>query len=905
MKQSFKGWDAVLASLSTVVAEQHELEKAHGPAAAQLNVGQRASLVKISTSLATSPGMIIADEVGMGKTRIAVALAKAVINAGGRVAILVPPGLGFQWQKALLEGGLSATGLVRSLAAYQQAWQPQGQGKEAAPWFEQPVVLVSHGLTNWRLGDAASAWRWGLLPELLAQWRKKTRERLPNGYKSVRRGSETDSYKAMQDAARDIANATPIDETHPGWRRLTQISEAVPWSAGVWDSASYGNREDLRKPLQQAVGMGLGVFDLIIADEAHRNRAPESALSALLGTVMLAANDARRLVLTATPVELNAKQWQDILSRIGLDPVKVAGLSQIIEEYAAAALRLRQVWRTSEAARLDYARLATIFKQELAPFLVRRDKREDETVRLFQRHTGRPLSDYREQREIVVETEKLAPAWRQAVCVAESLSLVARQSTHGMAKRLRLTLANGHGIACLMDQIRRIEADGAQEKDDEIQSTQDTAPAGRAVGKVVADNDDKRAARAKWWLNALGRVFDDGGESLFDHPAIQAAVEAIEEVTQQGGKVLVFGRFSIPMHALTALLNAREMLRRIEKDLPWPQAKVHLEEWKVAHQIDELSALRAAQLQLGTKVDFAVLDDLLKQRYESEQGRRETVRKHLLETLEHGMQALEPAQKSAIYQVFLAFCESEAQWLQMEIKKGPHPSVLIARALSDLLGEADREHGALAYAQAFCELFDAMGGQNEENDDADQDKVQRKRWEVLWQRLQVEYNNPEGGFARLMVGATRQPTRRLLQAAFNRQYSYPKVLVAQSLVGREGLDLHKACRTVVLLHPEWNPGVVEQQIGRVDRLGSQWGTDVRAAIEAGVSAEAIPRITIRPVIFRGTYDEYNWEVLQQRWDDLRAQLHGVVIPPRLVEAEYQALAQELTALAPSFSPGKS
>jgi SNF2 family DNA or RNA helicase len=48
------------------------------------------------------------------------------------------------------------------------------------------------------------------------------------------------------------------------------------------------------------------------------------------------------------------------------------------------------------------------------------------------------------------------------------------------------------------------------------------------------------------------------------------------------------------------------------------------------------------------------------------------------------------------------------------------------------------------------------------------------------------------------------------------------VLVAQSVVGREGLNLHRACRTVILLHPEWNPGVVEQQIGRVDRLSSYW-----------------------------------------------------------------------------------
>ena len=38
---------------------------------------------------------VIADEVGMGKTRIAVEVARSVIEAGGRVAILVPPGLGY------------------------------------------------------------------------------------------------------------------------------------------------------------------------------------------------------------------------------------------------------------------------------------------------------------------------------------------------------------------------------------------------------------------------------------------------------------------------------------------------------------------------------------------------------------------------------------------------------------------------------------------------------------------------------------------------------------------------------------------------------------------------------------------------------------------------------------------
>src|SRR5207244_13294090 len=87
-----------------------------------------------------------------------------------------------------------------------------------------------------------------------------------------------------------------------------------------------------------------------------------------------------------------------------------------------------------------------------------------------------------------------------------------------------------------------------------------------------------------------------------------------------------------------------------------------------------------------------------------------------------------------------------------------------------------------------------------------------------------------GGFARLMFGRTAPESRRMIQLAFNRPKSFPRVLVAQSLVGREGLNLHKSCRIVVLLHPEWNPGVVEQQIGRVDRVDSYWCNQLKQAI---------------------------------------------------------------------------
>ena len=176
------------------------------------------------------------------------------------------------------------------------------------------------------------------------------------------------------------------------------------------------------------------------------------------------------------------------------------------------------------------------------------------------------------------------------------------------------------------------------------------------------------------------------------------------------------------------------------------------------------------------------------------------------------------------------------------------------------------EQDPIAVAAAFEELIHATADRNDDADGPSENESEtaEARWARLETRLAEDYRRPEGGFARLMYGNTGQDTRRLLQLAFNRPNSHPAVLVAQSVVGREGLNLHKACKTVILLHPEWNPGVVEQQVGRVDRVGSLWEQTLAAIPDAEDITLELPRIAVRPVIFKGTYDEKNWEVLRER-----------------------------------------
>jgi len=813
----------------------------------ELNYGQRASLGAMADRLGTN-GVILADDVGMGKTRIAVAAARCVRDCGGRVAILVPPGLGYQWAGELRQGGMEPPAILRSLWQYLQAWE-EVPGK---PWFAEGVVVISHAFSNWRLGEKSAAWRCMLLPELYARWRE-AEGRLPRGYfKDERLRDEW-----VKRAAKSIfAEASGI-----GLERLHSICANTPWP-GALELSNYGKNEQLRRSLEQAVGLGLGVFDLVVIDEAHKSRGAESGLTGLLEKVVLESGKARRLALTATPVELEAAQWTPMLDRIKADGQKAAG---VIEAYVEAVRKVQECPHDA-GARGVYKSRAEAFQRALSPYVLRRDKREEPTVKEFVRSSGEEWHGYRRYKELGIDLRTLSGEWRKAVCAAEALSLVTRQAEDSVSKRLRLTMGNGHGVAALMDRLLR---------DERLDGNEDSGPGETPQG--LGTGEAKRQERAKWWHRVMAAPFEDGESALYGHPAIGAAVKEIERVVQREEKVLVFGRFTRPLRALVDLLNAREMLRSVDAGRPWPHAKVGEREW---------GAVRAAheQLERGGELDRVGLDALLAKQYERLERQRTFTREVLVRWLGEGVwQGGE--RDGRLYGALRKQVEKET--IRM-----------VARAMMEVL-ETEAEAGDESqFAAAFSELVAALSDQEELDEDDSQEL-----WGTMEKRLGEEYSRTEGGFARLLNGDTAQATRRLLQQGFQRRHGHPRVLVAQSQVGREGLNLHKSCRTVVMMHPEWNPGAVEQQIGRVDRLGSFWEERLREAIGKGVGAKDLPRIEFRAVVFQGTYDEWNWQVLRERWSVLRAQLHGVVIDGATA-ARCQGLSEavaEIDGAAPKFS----
>jgi superfamily II DNA or RNA helicase len=72
---------------------------------------------------------------------------------------------------------------------------------------------------------------------------------------------------------------------------------------------------------------------------------------------------------------------------------------------------------------------------------------------------------------------------------------------------------------------------------------------------------------------------------------------------------------------------------------------------------------------------------------------------------------------------------------------------------------------------------------------------------------------------RLINGKTKADSRHRLMLSFNTPF-FPEVLVASEVMA-EGVDLHLGCRYMIHHDLDWNPSTIEQRTGRIDRLGAK------------------------------------------------------------------------------------
>jgi hypothetical protein len=481
-------------------------------------------------------------------------------------------------------------------------------------------------------------------------------------------------------------------------------------------------------------------------------------------------------------------------------------------------------------------------------------------------------------------------AWIDVLFAAECMSHAARGLTgddvgHSV-KSAYTKLCNGH-----------VSADF-----DTVEDEDEAAPAASPDARAVDDADERtrgKIARVSYWLEQLResrhRIADGAKPSrdLIDseHPRIALAVREIETWTEcpaagaasEGEKVLVFGVFLRPLKVLRDVLNVRHALRAADAGRPIAHA-IGKDSMGIAfRQLERMreDGMIRGRLATGDASSARAALGKAHGEYESLQDRlRRGVRRKSDEWFD------DPDKLGGITDTFI-----------VESVRSHAMAFVLDDFLSNVTPESERivdRVGELAEEYYRKHIHDELGDIADDTDDDAREAALRALFEKGSSTLQRR-------FAVLLEGSTQAATRRYIQAAFNRRTSSPRVLIAQSQVGREGLNLHEACRVVLQFHAEWNPAILEQQIGRVDRKNSLWEQLAKAWLRSD-RTKPLPRIEVRQLMFEGTYDAFQWERVGRRQRMFDASLFGSLLPAEAWERVPPSLVPNLEEAAPSFRP---
>lgn len=837
-----------------------------------LDDGQRKSVAFIASQLPKN-GVVLADEVGTGKTRIACFLLDAVLRAGGNAVTVVPRGLMGQWRSEfmLLRGKELRP---RELTTWHEFISRADVTERPPAWW-----LVSHGFRFPTVRSQTPSWKFALPWLVLLAAEPERRD-----------DGRTQLNRLWQE----------VNESRPDWAIAQRLAKRLP--RDVLDRIralplpdwEYRTHEELAKMFMRAPTRGLGLevidrllqqwvgrVDLLIVDEAHKSRddedaVPRTVLSQLLERTLKTDGDSRRLCMTATPMELSMDQWRPLLHRARAD-VLGERIERVMTEFRDA---VGHAARAPDEATViaELGRTGKTFEAALRPFVTRRRRTSDPIFARFRQALPQALGPrpHRNTKRVPirwdVEVQEAGPEWRQVLIALEGISRAAKELPDVDAvKRLRTTLATGHALDLLDDHSieEPSEADAPQLRRLKYWFTQYAA----------ARRRQRRNAREVSLLGG-GRDFDPDTE----HPRILAAVNAIEAFCvgapmRPPEKVLCFGVFLRPLRLLRDVLNVRHALRCVDRGEPSSATVRALSTVAVRnyHRVHAAGGYGGALA--GPLLAPERLMEKLERAHTQYTRARERVGRRVdrqidRELVEHGV-------------------ELRDKRLLVTLREALHAEALQAEIDGD-----DAERWRLV-------LREAVGAREDDGSDDDIGPSRDSTSELVqWIEGEAESERDgrvRSGFCRLLQGSSGWSTRRTMQAAFRRKGSFPHVLLAQSQVGREGLNLHDDCRVVVQLHAEWNPAILEQQIGRVDRKGSRWEKLAEQWLAGGAQGD-VPRIEVQQIVFDGTYDASQWDRVGRRQGLFDAALFGELLPLDAWLRATDEQRQALTEAAPDFSP---
>lgn len=826
------------------------------------------------------PGIVLADEVGMGKTYVALAVAVSVLEATRRrrpVVIMVPSAVAEKWptewavfsERCLLPNhGLRASDAVRSGSEFLKLLDDPARDRKH-------LILVTHGALTRQLNDPFVK---------LAIIRQATGKRpaLANRRRAIARFSRKLFNPPFGPDVVEALFAVPPSRWKDTWNRWRPNhgldDDPVPTSAlralravdlgpvrdvvasmPVQSNASLDRRlravrTQLRRAMTETWKECLGHVDealpLLILDEAHHvkntnqlsrllaNDEAEADVVALQGP--LGGMFERMLFLTATPFQLghhelinvldrfHGVRWANKTTRATFDE-QLGALRASLDRAQASALRLERAW--ARISPEDAPEIESLTSFEPAPDHPEALRTALEVVG----QAGAELDDAETRlRPWVIRHARADKAHRRRYLPGAGLvddrDCERGLTVDGSATLPFLLAARAQALSALAG------ADGASSTRSYfaygLASSFEAYADTRRNRTAVLDDDagDDTASRfvdsprLRWYLDRISAELpDDTADGWGSHPKVRAVVDRVTSLWREGEKALVFCFYVETGKALRTHVSRSlraEVLERSARAFSLDPA----DEDAVVAQLD-----RTAERLLRS-------DSRGFERFRSR--------------VASFASPLDAEAAEVVADVVIRFMRTPSFLVRfVDLAPATTADDLLDGFQQRLLGGVTLADRVRVFAELLAQkvdterddLIDALhriqtGGITAEVGDFDESERSVRR-ETLMPNV------------RLANGGVQAATRRRLMLAFNTPF-FPEVLVASSVMA-EGVDLHRDCRHVIHHDLDWNPSTLEQRTGRVDRIGSL-GERLGA-----------PVVVYEPYL-GGTHDEKMFRVVKDR-----------------------------------------
>lgn len=837
---------------------------------------QTRSAQAIITRFERQPGIILGDEVGMGKTFVALAVAAAsVVSDPSRpVVIMVPRGVVVKWGR---DSETFRSACLRNEVERKQFRVKTAEtGVEFLKLLDDPegtqatVIILAHGALNRRLADqwvklavlqAAIKGRHGAdgLRIRLARFGPMVLERVkgvdddyelyiklletppsqwrPILVKANRIKADADDpvpehflnalqYVDLSRVFEQVVNKIPERSSTTLKERIREARRALDSSDGVlpaiWNTAF--KRMNLSMPL-------------LVLDEAHRVRNTATQLAQLLAEThedldtagQLSGRFDRMLFLTATPFQLGHAELRNVLARF-----------EAIAWHRSSAPRMTRS-EFKEALEVMHARLNTM--QSTTDRLERTWKRLvpddlNDAAAKYGEHWWLKVAQGDDGESLSVNNERI-----RSVMLAYRDSQLAIQAAQECLKPWVLRNARSRFLPEPYQNVQRRERlEGA--------SVQSDGNLGEKLGGGLRISPENAlpfllAARITT-LPECPRVFGEGIASSYealldthrDEDVDQAQLDqANAKVSPRGlwyaerlrSAARAMGSTGHEMHPkIKATVDlAMSLWQRGEKVLifcHYRQTGSALQRYLSEAMLAEIERRASKQIGCDPKNSAAELKRIADGLDRDRPAARKVV--EILNALLSHYDSLNSDEvRDSLQEIMLRFLRTSTFLVRFADLSG---SLRPEEWVTDMFERKDAS--GLTLSDVVRQFLDFLSKRASDED--------RKQYLEALKGIQTRsHAGPEVdqtfaedevsesdrkrlvGNVRRVYGKTLQETRDRIMLTFNTPF-YPEILIASSVMA-EGVDLHLNCRHVIHHDLDWNPSSLEQRTGRIDRLGAK------------------------------------------------------------------------------------